>query len=150
MKMDTEYTLTPAEKAMSLDALVLLHGDMVCGLESPISIAQRELRNPHYTRLLHAAMGCVTESGELMDQMKKTVIYGREFDRANFVEELGDLMWYIQLALRVLDIDLKEVLHKNRLKLRKRYGEAFSTEKEQNRNLDAERAILENGFDQRG
>ena len=42
-------------------------------------------------RLLHAAMGLCTESGEFMDMMKKHILYGKTIDEVNLKEELGDL-----------------------------------------------------------
>lgn len=49
-------------------------------------------------RLLHAAMGLVTESSELMSSVSKE----------NFVEELGDVLWYVAIACDVLEISLDE------------------------------------------
>ena len=45
---------------------------------------------------MHVAVGIAGEAGELCDALKKHVIYGKEFDRANIVEELGDLRFYMQ------------------------------------------------------
>ena len=45
-------------------------------------------------RILHAAIGCVTESGELLDALKKQIFYGRELDVVNVKEEAGDILWY--------------------------------------------------------
>lgn len=44
-------------------------------------------------RILHAAIGCVTESGELLDSLKKQIFYGRELDVVNVKEEAGDILW---------------------------------------------------------
>ena len=94
-------------------------------------------------RLLHAMIGLCTESGEIQDMMKKHVFYGKEIDKVNFKEELGDLMWYISIACDELDISLEEVMQTNVNKLRARYGEKFTEEAALNRNLDKEREILE-------
>jgi NTP pyrophosphatase (non-canonical NTP hydrolase) len=94
-------------------------------------------------KLLHAVIGLSTESGELLDQMKKVVYYGKELDRVNIKEELGDLMWYMAILMRELDLDMDDVLEVNINKLRTRYGEKFNSEGALNRNLDKEREILE-------
>jgi NTP pyrophosphatase (non-canonical NTP hydrolase) len=94
-------------------------------------------------RLMHAFIGIATEAGEINDAMKKHLFYGKAFDTANAVEELGDLMWYIGVACDTLGVSLEEVMEKNIAKLRARYGEKFSEQAALNRNLDTERKILE-------
>lgn len=49
-------------------------------------------------RVFHAAMGLVTESGELIDAYKKHIYYGKDLDRVNIKEEIGDICWYLALA----------------------------------------------------
>lgn len=100
---------------------------------------QVELRD----KLMHACLGLTTETAEIADQIKKSYFYGKEIDKINLVEELGDVMWYWALACRALNVNPEEVLNINIEKLRKRYPEGFDTEKYANRDLDAEHAILE-------
>lgn len=95
--------------------------------------------------LLHAAIGIVTESGEILDTILKYKYGQKELDVVNIKEELGDVMWYMAILFRDLDIDLYEALDTNIAKLRSRYGEKFSAEKAINRNLTTERQILEGG-----
>jgi NTP pyrophosphatase (non-canonical NTP hydrolase) len=94
--------------------------------------------------LLHSAIGLSTESAEILDVFKKSIYYGKELDIVNIKEELGDMMWYFAIMLRELDIDFETLLDKNIEKLRKRYGEKFDKHKSENRDLKAEREILEN------
>lgn len=105
-------------------------------------IASR-LSNPTNIRLLHAFMGIGTEAGEINDALKKAILYGKTFDRANAVEELGDLMWYIALACDAIEVSLEEVMEKNIAKLKARYGDKFTAEAALNRDLKTERQILE-------
>jgi NTP pyrophosphatase (non-canonical NTP hydrolase) len=70
---------------------------------------------------LHAALGICGEAGELADAIKKTFIYGKELDRANLIEELGDLRFYIQAVQNLHNITESEVLQTNANKLAKRY-----------------------------
>ena len=43
---------------------------------------------------LHMAVGVLGEMGELLDAVKKSVIYRKPLDRENLIEELGDIMFY--------------------------------------------------------
>lgn len=56
--------------------------------------------------LLHCATGLVTESAELVDCIKKHVFYGKPLDVVNIKEELGDLLWYIAIPVRIFSLDL--------------------------------------------
>lgn len=95
--------------------------------------------------LLHASMGLVTEAGEFQDMLKKHVFYGKPLDKINLKEEIGDLLWYCAIALEALDTDFQAVMQTNIDKLKARYPEKFTEEKAENRDLDKERKILENG-----
>lgn len=94
-------------------------------------------------RLLHAGIGLSTEAGEFMDALKKHIFYGKELDRVNLKEELGDLFWYMAIACDELDIEFEPIMVRNIEKLRARYGEKFTEEKAENRDLNRERTILE-------
>ncbi|MFG1499225.1 nucleoside triphosphate pyrophosphohydrolase family protein [Halobacteriovorax sp. XZX-3] len=94
-------------------------------------------------RLLHAGIGLSTEAGEFLDALKKHIFYGKELDRVNLAEELGDLFWYMAIVGDELGIKFEDVMERNITKLKARYGEKFSEEKADNRDLDSERKILE-------
>lgn len=95
-------------------------------------------------RILHALLGINTENGELQDQFKKHVFYGRELDKTNLVEEIGDLMWYMALLCNELGVSFEEVWEKNIAKLNNRYkGGKFTETKALGRDLVEERKILE-------
>jgi NTP pyrophosphatase (non-canonical NTP hydrolase) len=81
---------------------------------------------PEQYDLLHATLGIAGESGEIVDAVKKCIIYGKALDKANMREEIGDIMWYIALACRTLDFDLNEILDENIAKLQKRYPDKYS------------------------
>ena len=95
------------------------------------------------SRLLHGLIGVCTETGESQDMIKKHVIYGKPFDRVNILEECGDKLWYIALALEAAGYTMEEAMERNIAKLKARYGDKFSEEKALRRDLDKERAILE-------
>jgi NTP pyrophosphatase (non-canonical NTP hydrolase) len=101
------------------------------------------LKDPRTVRLLHAAMGLVTESAKFLDMLKKHIFYGKPIDKANAVEEVGDALWYQRIACHELEVRFLKVLETNQAKLRKRFPEKFTSDKAINRDTDAERKILE-------
>jgi NTP pyrophosphatase (non-canonical NTP hydrolase) len=92
--------------------------------------------------LVHGAIGVITEGGELLDAIKKHVYYGKPLDVVNLREEIGDVMWYLALLCRATNTDLSAVASTNIDKLRARFPDKFDPSKALNRNLDAEREIL--------
>lgn len=72
--------------------------------------------------LLHAAVGVSGEAGELLDAVKKHWAYGKELDRENVIEELGDLMFYMQMMMMIIGVGAIEVIEANVHKLSKRYA----------------------------
>lgn len=93
--------------------------------------------------LLHAFMGVTTEIGENTDVLKKSLMYGKSIDRINVLEEFGDKLWYVAIGLKAAGFTIEEAMERNIAKLRKRYPGGFSEDKAINRDLDAERKVLE-------
>ena len=79
--------------------------------------------------LLHMAVGIAGEAGELLDAVKKAAIYRKPIDRANVVEELGDLEFYMEGLRQGLGITRQEVLDHNIAKLSKRYSSGSYSDK---------------------
>jgi NTP pyrophosphatase (non-canonical NTP hydrolase) len=94
-------------------------------------------------RLLHALFGMCTEAGEAQDMLKKHLMYGKAFDAVNILEECGDSLWYIALALDACGFTMEQAMERNIAKLRTRYPEQFTEDAAINRDLDAERKVLE-------
>ena len=84
------------------------------------SLDQRKLR------LMHAVLGVSGESGELVDAVKKHIMYNKPLDVENVKEEIGDLCWYISLALDEIGSSFEEVMKMNIAKLSKRYPNGYS------------------------
>ena len=101
------------------------------------------LKDNGLKRLLHAGIGLSTESGEFLDALKKHIFYGKELDKVNLAEEMGDLFWYMAIVADELGFEFEEVMQRNITKLKARYGDKFSEEKAEKRDLDTERSILE-------
>ncbi len=118
--------------------------------ESPVTpeLLQRLVDS---VRLLHAIAGKVTEAGELMDQFKRHVFYGKELDVTNLVEELGDDAWYGALLrdcitiLRGTPVTQEEIQTLNINKLKARYPDKYTHLNALERDLDSERVVLERG-----
>ena len=94
-------------------------------------------------RLLHAGIGLATEAGEFLDALKKHVFYGKELDKVNLSEEMGDIFWYCAIIADQLGIDFGEVMDVNIAKLKARYGDKFTEAGASDRDLAREREILE-------
>lgn len=98
---------------------------------------------PVTPRIEHGVMGLVTESAELMTLVKKSKIYGKDLDRVAFVEEAGDVMWYLAVLADELGVSFEDMWDKNIGKLRQRYPEKYSAELALHRDYAAERKALE-------
>ncbi|KKN19523.1 hypothetical protein LCGC14_0944830 [marine sediment metagenome] len=95
-------------------------------------------------RLFHAIVGLATEATELTEALANTLIGSNtELDGINILEELGDLNWYEAIAIDTLNGDFENVLATNIDKLRERFPEKFTSDNAINRDVDKERALLE-------
>jgi NTP pyrophosphatase (non-canonical NTP hydrolase) len=95
-------------------------------------------------RFIHAVMGLVTESAELMDILKKYIYYRKPFTKEKIEDELGDSLWYIALACNALGITIEQLMDKNIHKLKVRYPEKFTEENALNRDLKKEQEVFTN------
>lgn len=77
--------------------------------------------------LLHGAVGVSGEAGELLDAIKKHWVYNKPLDVNNVLEELGDILFYMEIVKVELGISTLDILEANIAKLTKRYiGEKYS------------------------
>lgn len=86
--------------------------------------------------LAHAAMGITGEAGELCDAIKKHIIYGRDLDINNVIEELGDLRFYMQALMNLVGISEQQILQHNALKLSIRYEDLEYSDAKANERAD--------------
>ena len=80
-------------------------------------------------RLLTAALGLGSETGEFVEIVKKMFLQGKPPSKDNIFHmkrELGDVMWYWVTACMALDLNPVEVISENQKKLEARYGEQFT------------------------
>lgn len=96
-------------------------------------------------RAIHGAVGIATESGEILDALKRSLFYGKPLDKTNLEEEIGDVFWYLAELCDAIDITFEGAQAKNIAKLKARYPNAFTNESALNRDLPRERSVLEGG-----
>ena len=87
-------------------------------------------------RLLTAALGLGSESGEFVEIVKKMFLQGKPATEENIFHmkrELGDIIWYWATACMALNLDPYEVISENKSKLEARYGKGFKVEKSEHR-----------------
>lgn len=77
-------------------------------------------------RLIYAGIGMSGEAGEILDTLKKSMMYGKELNKENLKEECGDLLWYMAVMLSELGISFEDVMQYNIDKLAKRYPNGFT------------------------
>jgi NTP pyrophosphatase (non-canonical NTP hydrolase) len=105
-----------SEPSMDLDALKRSFDDI------------ENNSNIKTARLLTAALGLGSETGEFVEIVKKMILQGKPPSDENIFHmkrELGDIMWYWTTACASLDLDPFEVINENQKKLEARYGEKF-------------------------
>lgn len=115
-------------------------------LSSNFAVPNAELDGEHYQKnvdIIHAIVGISTEAGELLDALKKTMFYGKNLDKVNLDEEIGDVLWYIAIYLNARGKSFEQVFDQNIAKLRTRYPEKFTESHALHRDVNAERATLE-------
>ena len=113
-------TKVTSEPSLDLDALKKSMDD----IES-----QSDIKMP---RLLTAALGLGSETGEFVEIVKKMILQGKPPSEDNIFHmkrELGDIMWYWATACSSLGLDPYEVIHENQVKLEARYGEKFEVQR---------------------
>lgn len=112
------------------------------------NIAVRDDR-PHPTltapnlRIAHGAIGMFGEAGELIEAVLKSMQNGGQLDMVNLAEETGDSDWYKAIIHDETGVSEDDTRAKVIAKLKQRYGDKFSSEAALNRDLDAERKVLE-------
>jgi NTP pyrophosphatase (non-canonical NTP hydrolase) len=93
--------------------------------------------------LIHGILGKFTEAGELLEALKKALNADEALDFVNLEEEIGDGFWYDAIILNRTGGTFEEVQARIIRKLKARFPDKFTNEDANERNLAAERAILE-------
>jgi len=96
--------------------LLTAHSLMVADLKKSGKAILDSL-TPDKCDVLHMAIGVAGEAGELLDAIKKFVVYNKPIDRENVIEELGDLEFYMEGLRQNLGITREQCLQHNLNKL---------------------------------
>lgn len=99
---------------------MISHSELVATLRKPGQDIINSL-TPESADAWHMASCIGGEAGELFDAIKRYVIYEKELDRENVVEELGDIEFYLEGLRQNLGITRSETLTGNIEKLTARY-----------------------------
>lgn len=119
---------------------MITHPELVKKLAKDGATILREM-DAQDMHLLHMSLGICGESGELLDAIKGGAIYRKEYNRANIIEELGDLEFYMEGLRQGFRITREETLAANIVKLSKRYHDLqFSNKRAAERADKAEEA----------
>ena len=128
---------------LSLDAL---KKHLIYGKETNLAVdgelAKEVTLTSEQAEILHAALGKVTESIEFFDAVINWIA-GKEPDRVNLAEEVGDGWWYDMILCRLWDIPPGMIMDANIAKLAARYPEKFNKNDALVRNLGNERGVLQ-------
>jgi NTP pyrophosphatase (non-canonical NTP hydrolase) len=108
------------------------HEELVAALVKPGEIIAA-LMTADDAHLMHMAVGISGEAGELLDAVKKAVIYQKDLDMVNVEEELGDIEFYLEGIRQGLGITRQQCIDANIVKLQKRYGTVYSDRAAQER-----------------
>ncbi len=101
--------------------------------QAALRTANTTPERPRKERLAHWALGLAGESGETAEMVKKHLFHDHDLDHTALVKELGDVLWYLAVLARELDVNLEEVALNNIAKLQRRYPHGFRTEDSLNR-----------------
>lgn len=119
--------------------------DPATGTQSAVELPLRlgDTETEAATNIIHAIIGVFTEAGEMLEALKEAVNLGKPIDSVNMQEETGDLFWYLAILAHECGFTFDGAQRVNIAKLRARFPDRFSEYDANNRNLVAERAILE-------
>lgn len=94
------------------------------------------------TRIFHGVIGLFTESTELMEAMQTALDEGK-WDIVNLKEEIADSEWYKAILVDALGCEIEDLQRTVIEKLRLRYPDKYTDSAAINRDLIAERELLE-------
>lgn len=100
---------------------MIKHAEMVTALVKPGADILAQM-TPEKADMMHAAIGVAGEGGELLDAIKRHVIYNKPLDMANVLEELGDIEFFLEQLRQRVGITREEALAANIAKLSVRYN----------------------------
>ena len=83
-------------------------------------------------KLSCAVSGLCEEAGEVAGLLNREVYKQNDVPYFRWVEELGDVLWYVVAVASLKGITLEEIFDHNTYKLQKRYGESYGNSENRN------------------
>ena len=115
------------------EAVEIEFDEMVRALVKPGETILAEI-TPEQAHLMHMLLGLAGEVGELVDAIKKWIIYRKPLDSTNLIEEMGDIEFYLEGIRQVFKMDRTTICATNIAKLSDRYKKlVYSDQAAQNR-----------------
>lgn len=109
----------------------MTHPELVRSITKPGWQIQAEL-NEWDCNLWHMATGLSGEAGEVLDCVKRRVVYRKDLDHENLMEELGDIEFFLEGIRQAVGVTREQCLEHNVAKLSKRYSSgSFSNDEAQ-------------------
>lgn len=118
-----------------MDEINEQHQRLVTALVKPGSDIAPNI-DAYNAHVLHMVVGLLGECGELLDAIKRPIIYGSPWDFKNIEEELGDIEFYLEGLRQGLSINRDVTLKSNIEKLHKRYTKMRYSDEEANARKD--------------
>jgi NTP pyrophosphatase (non-canonical NTP hydrolase) len=116
-----EKTIMKTTEEINSDLLTSIeveYSDMVRRLKKDPSLIEK---SDYISDIHHMKDGLVGEVGELVDCLKKHLVYGKDLDYENLIEELGDIEFYLEGIRQIFGLDRKTILSSNNKKLTQRF-----------------------------
>jgi NTP pyrophosphatase (non-canonical NTP hydrolase) len=71
--------------------------------------------------MVHASIGLIGEAGEYVEEIKKMVFHNKPLSRDRIKSELGDVLWYFCVNIRLWNLSISDIIIYNKQKLNSRY-----------------------------
>ncbi len=110
----------------------MTHEELVKTLKKPGEQILETL-TPEKADLWHMATLLVGEAAEILDAVKKHVIYNKPLNVENIHEEMGDSEFAMEGIRQILGLLRSSILDGNKAKLMLRYKDGYSDQAAQNR-----------------
>ena len=101
--------------------------------QAALTFLSEEIKDHKNDELNLAALGLAGEAGQFADAWKKVHYHKHNINIDQLSLELGDILWYIVVAAKALDLTLEDIAKLNIKKLSTRYPNGWSSEKSINR-----------------
>lgn len=96
--------------------------DMEASIRKQMKVSDLNRLNGH-SALCHAVCGLTEEAGEVAGLLKREVFRENEIPKERWIEELGDVLWYLIAVAKERGLTLDEIFMYNQIKCTERYGE---------------------------